>query len=407
MISGFRAFILALTVVGAAAEPAPRAPVGGGRFYPADPKELAALVDGQLKAAGLPRVPGRVVAVVAPHAGLIYSGALAAKALAAARGLDPEVVVVLGTGHTKPVDGAALYPGDYGPSFPYDAELGRALLSATKWIVADRGAHKKEHSIEVLLPYISRVAPDAKLVALVMNTQSFEPAREVGRALAKALQGRRALIVVSSDLSHYPPAATAAIVDGATLDALSRMDPSFFWLTNRLLLTRGVKTLAVAWCGEGAMTAGLEAAKRLGARSAHVLARADSGDTVGDKTRVVGYAAVALTDAPPEPVPWTEEEKKAMEAGAREAIAKYLKSGKAVPAALAPLARLNVPASVTVTLKDASGKVRGSAGGTKAELPLHEAVYKAAVDAAISDARFKPVTAGELPKLEIDVSVDR
>lgn len=407
MISGFRAFILALTVVGAAAEAPPRAPVGAGRFYPADPKELAALVDGQLKAAGAPRVRGRVVAVVAPHAGLIYSGALAAKAMAAARDVDPEVVVVLGTGHTKPVDGAALYPGDYSPAFPYDAELGRALLSATKWIVADRGAHKKEHSIEVLLPYLSRVAPGAKLVALVMNTQSLEPAREVGRAVAAALKGRRALIVISSDLSHYPPAATAAVVDGATLDALGRLEPSFFWLTNRLLLTRGVKSLAVAWCGEGAMTAGLEAARKLGARSAQVLARADSGDSVGDKTRVVGYAAVALTDAEPEPKPWTDAENKALAAEARDAIAKYLKAGKAEPPALASLARLNVPGAATVTLKDASGKVRGTAAGGRAELPLHEAVFKAAIAAAVSDAQHKPVTAEELPKLQIDVSVER
>lgn len=406
MISGIRAALLLLAASSWAAEP--RAPAVAGRFYPADPKELASVVDAHMEAAGKTNVPGRVVAVLAPHAGLVYSGALAAKALSAARGLDPDVVVVLGTGHTKPLEGAALYPGDYATPegvFRYDAALAKKLFSLSGRIKADAGAHKREHSIEVVLPYIRRVAPKARLVALVLNTQSLEPAREVGRAVAEALEGRKALIVVSADLSHYPPQDVAEAVDGATLEAAAGLDPALFWLANRLLLTRGLKTLAVAWCGEAAMTAALEAAARLGARSLRVLARSDSSQTARDDTRVVGYAAAAFTTAEPLLPPHSQAERAELLKLARASIEAWLKTGKRKIGDLHRMARLNAPAAVFVSLKDAKGALRGCIGGLRPEAPLHEAVTRAAVSAAVEDPRFKPVTAEELPKLTVEVSI--
>ncbi len=405
------AALVGLSLLGAG--PAPRPPVGAGRFYPADPKELGALADGLLARAPAPRLAGPVVAVLVPHAGLAYSGAVAAAAFRAADGQSYDDVIVIGTGHYKPLEGAAIYPGAYADTegaFPYDEALARDIAKGSRLVVFDASAHAKEHSIEVELPFLRRVAGKAKLVALVMNTQDLEAARAVGAALARAAKGRRVLLVASSDQAHFPPRAVAASVDATTLAALERLSPSLFWFTNRLLLNRGLPNLAVTYCGEGPVTATLVAAQALGADRFQTLARSDSSASLpeSDKSRVVGYAAGVFVRAPSAqaPAPLSAAERAELVADARRALRAQLTRGKAPMPGLSARPALNLPAAASVTLRRKSdGAARGRGGSQKAEAPLNWAVAKAAAEAGVADPSVTPLSRAELDSVRVEVTV--
>lgn len=394
------------------AVPAPgadRAPAVAGQFYPASVQALSALVGQYLAAADTsPEPSGEIAALLVPHAGLVYSGPTAAKAYRRLERGRWDTVVIVGSGHYKVLNGAAVYPGRYGTPegyADYDEPLARALVQASPLVVFDAEAHRKEHSIEVQLPFLRRRLGAFKLVALVMNTQDLEAARAVGRALAKALKGRRALLIASSDQSHYPARAAAEAVDASTLEALSAMDPASFWLTNRFLLRRGVPDLAVSYCGEGAVLAVLEAARLLGAGSLEVLGRANSADEGGDADHVVGYAAAAfLKGGGPKPRALSGEDQKELLKIARDSIKEYLSSGTLARPPLSRLPRLNLPAAAFVTLWK-KGELRGCVGHTSPQETLVESVARNAVGSAVEDKRFKPLTAAELEQVKIEVEV--
>ncbi|MDE2238017.1 MAG: AmmeMemoRadiSam system protein B, partial [Elusimicrobia bacterium] len=278
-----------LTILAAAALPAlggtRRIPAVAGRFYPSNPRSLGALVSRELAAAPVVVLPpkARIVALLVPHAGLAYSGRIAARAFKLLRRGRFDHVVIVGTCHYKELAGAALYPGDYGVPgayLPFDSALAAALMKATPLIREDAAAHRKEHSIEVEVPFLRRMLGGVPTTALVMNTEDLDTARAVGLALARVCRNRRVLLVASSDLSHYPSGGVADAVDATTLAALSSLDPAYFWLTNRFLMSRAIPDLAVTYCGEGAVTAVLTAARELGANRLRVLGRINSGDVV-------------------------------------------------------------------------------------------------------------------------------
>jgi AmmeMemoRadiSam system protein A len=198
-------------------------------------------------------------------------------------------------------------------------------------------------------------------------------------------------------------------VDRATLLALETMDPAYFWLTNRLLMNRGLDSLAVTYCGEGAVTAVMTAARALGASRAQVLAHINSGDVVSERTynHVVGYAAaVFLTGARPRAAaPFTPAQRKELLELSRRSISAYLKGGRmpAVPLNADP--RLDLPGAAFVTLSKADGTLRGCIGSLEAQESVAESVAHNAVAAAVQDPRFKPVTASELPGLRVEISM--
>jgi AmmeMemoRadiSam system protein B len=194
-----------------------------GRWYPQDPKELADSVDGLLAKASTVPVAGEVVALLAPHAGLAYSGAAAAEAWRLVAGGRWDAVLIVGTAHYRSVAGAALYPGAYGTplgAVALDKKLADALLAASPLIEASPEAHDKDHSIEAQLPFLQRLLAGTPAVALVMNTEELETAAAIGRAIAKAVRGRKVLLVASTDLSHYPPGEVGDAVDRRGLEKL-------------------------------------------------------------------------------------------------------------------------------------------------------------------------------------------
>lgn len=260
-----------------------------GHWYPGAAPALAAAVDRCLARAH-PDAPFDIVALIAPHAGLMYSGPIAAWAYKPLRGRDIEIAVLVGPSHFVAFDGVAIQPsGTF--EMPFGAvavdEACAADLMARCPLVHERAeAHAREHSLEMQLPFLQRVLPEARIVPLVMGAQTADTAQALGDALAESLAGRKAVIVASSDLSHYHDAATAAHLDGVVLESVARFDADG--------LQASLTARPDHACGGGPMVAVMRAARQLGARDAAVLQYGDSGDVSGDKTQVVGYLAAAF-----------------------------------------------------------------------------------------------------------------
>ena len=272
--------------------PVRRAAVAGS-WYPAQPDALAREVDRYLAAAGEPPA-GDPIAIIAPHAGLMYSGPIAAHAYSMLRGRDIEVAVLAGPSHYVGFEGVAIYERGafetpFGP-MRISEHCADAIAMGSRQIQSHPTAHVREHSLEMQLPFLKRVLPDVEIVPLVMGHQRRETAYALGDAIATAVKGRKAVIVASTDLSHYQSAVTAAKLDGKVLQQVARFDAD------------GLMSLLEAFpehaCGGGPTVAVMRAAKLLGATDARVLKYGDSGDVSGDKDAVVGYLAAAFGSFP-------------------------------------------------------------------------------------------------------------
>lgn len=271
-----------------------RPPAVAGTWYPGTAGALAREVDTYLQAA--PDGPeGPVTALIAPHAGMLFSGAVAAHAYKAAAGRAYEHVVLVGPSHYVAFDGiAACDEGAFATPLgyaPIDRELTECLLREPG-IRALSPAHAREHSLEMQLPFVQRLMPDARIVPLLMGFQSRDTIAALAAALAAALRGRRALLVASSDLSHYQDARTAEALDGRVTACVDACDPAAL-LEVFEAYPEHERGRYVA-CGGGPMIAVMTAARDLGARDARVLKYAHSGEVSGDYEAVVGYLAAVL-----------------------------------------------------------------------------------------------------------------
>jgi AmmeMemoRadiSam system protein B len=263
-----------------------------GTWYPAAPAALAEAVDEYTRSAAAEPRPGfaHITALIAPHAGLMYSGHVAAHAYRLVEGCDIDVAVLVGPSHFIAFEGVSIVgAGRFETPFgaaEIDEDCSAALKAASPLVREYAAAHAREHSLEMQLVFLRRLAPRATIVPLLMGEQSADAARELGDALGAVLGGRKALLVASSDLSHYQNATIAASLDRLVIDQVERFDPDGL---QRLLDVRPEHA-----CGGGPMVAVMRAALRLGASKAAVLKYADSGDVSGDKSAVVGYLAAAL-----------------------------------------------------------------------------------------------------------------
>ncbi len=254
-----------------------------GLFYPADPAELGRRVDGLLEAAG--PAPGQAPsALVAPHAGLPFSGALAARAFASVASVAARIrrVVVLGPSHRVPVAGMAL-PSANRFATPLgevalDTEALERIAGYPEVHVFD-AAHAREHGIEVELPFLQRLLPDFELVPVVVGDC---PPAAVAEVIEALWGGPETLVVVSSDLSHFHPDAEARRMDAATAEAVERLDPAAIGFEQA--------------CGRVPLQGLLQVARRRGLRVER-LGMATSADAGGPADRVVGYGAWRLGEA--------------------------------------------------------------------------------------------------------------
>jgi AmmeMemoRadiSam system protein B len=272
-----------------------------GQWYPGDAARLARSVDHYMDEAALPELPGQVVAVMAPHAGHLYSGPVAGYAFAALRGLSPDVVVVVSPMHypyfepllTTAHKAYATPLGD----IPVQQD---ALQELQGYLLEELGfgmtpvANDMEHSLEIELPFLQRaLARPFSLIPLMLRDQSSRVAHGLGQCLSRliargqALAGKSTILVASTDLSHFFTQSAAEKLDAEVLKQVSALDPA-----SVLRLEEEEKGFA---CGCGALAAVLWAAKDLGADHSLVLRHATSGDVTGDFDRVVGYGAAVIT----------------------------------------------------------------------------------------------------------------
>lgn len=369
-----------------------------GMFYPGSPEALRDDVREFLAEAG----PGDGVApkvLIVPHAGYVYSGSTAARAYAALRRIAAQVrrVVLIGPAHRVAVRGVAIPSVDRFETPLGAVDLDRAVLdalAAEPHVVRSDRAHATEHALEVQLPFLQEVLEDFTLVPLVVGDATPE---EVAGVLERAWGGPETLIVVSSDLSHYLPYDAARRADAATLAQVLALGPE---LDHEQA------------CGATPINALMLVARRRRLRP-RLLAACSSGDTAGDRDRVVGYASVAFSaDDPDTPAKADEEGRpdsierpadrgQVLLAHARHAIESLF---RASDSSLPDAPFLDEPGATFVTLR-LDGELRGCIGTLEAEHPLRHDVVRNARNAALRDPRFEPLGEQELAGLSIEVSL--
>lgn len=276
-----------------------RLPRVAGSFYAGNREELRQQIKhcytnrlGPGKIPSINEGPRNIIGLVCPHAGYLYSGPVAAHSYyALANDGKPDVIVILGPNHTG--EGAMLATMKEGiwrtplGDVQVDGETAKKILKESAIIDVDEKAHMYEHSIEVQLPFLQDLyRSDFKFVPICFTMQDLESCLEVGKTIAAALNGKNALVIASSDMTHYEPQEIAHKKDKRALDALKSLDEkSFFSIIEKYHVTS---------CGYGPVVALVAAAKMLGANRGEILCYKTSGDVTGDYSAVVGYASVAL-----------------------------------------------------------------------------------------------------------------
>jgi len=258
-----------------------------GTWYPGDPKQLRAMLDGFLNKVPPQPLEGRLVGLIAPHAGYIYSGQVAAYAYRQLQGKAFSKVVIVSPVHR-------MYMGEFATTDKayYETPLGlvpvdtECVMAVERQVRLSHVSEDMEHSLEIQLPFLQHALGDFALTPIMMGDQEWSSAVRLGQALARALREQPALLVASTDLSHFHHYETAVRLDQIVISHITAYDPEGL---ARTLDTRGAEA-----CGGGPVIAVMLAAQELGATHAVLLKYMNSGDVTGDHSGVVGYAAVAL-----------------------------------------------------------------------------------------------------------------
>ena len=458
-----------------------RKPAVAGAFYPGDPTILSQTIDDffsgitvlrpQQRYTKIPQDTLRVLIV--PHAGYIYSGPVAAygfkeiksQSFDASRksgfgnpnmsdslqskesnsGNDSghiKRVVILGNSHQFPFEEIAIDSSDF-----WETPLGRVeldrnfienLISESPKIIENSQIHAAEHSLEIELPFLQKTLTDFKIVPILLGSKSEDTIDTLVSALTKYIDSKT-LVLISTDLSHYPSYEDANRVDRKTIEAVVSGDTTKLDTAISESMSEGIPNLATCICGEAAVRVGMKVAAKLEASDIQLLKYANSGDTAGDKSRVVGYAAIGFyTKRPIEEKSRQGKESDSLQSkesdseelpsfgefGAvglgekeqiqlleisRQTLEAFVRKGK-IPKIEISNPNLNEPCGAFVTLRkpDQNPKtndLRGCMGVFEPEDPLWKVVQDRTVAAAAKDPRFAPVRPDELSEIEIEISV--
>jgi MEMO1 family protein len=386
-----------------------RPPAVAGRFYPNAPDKLRAEVDAYINSASDYGIGDQIVALVAPHAGYMYSGATAAQAFRQVQGVGYDVVIVVAPSHSEAFPGVSImsdgaYETPLGP-LTIHTEVARNIIEQADIVrPMDRG-HQSEHAIEVELPFLQRTLGDIPFVPLVMANRSAKTCETLARAISEATTGLNALVIASSDLYHGYSVSECKQADDRTL--CYAVDASSSEFRERL------EAGDVEACGGGPIAVVKEYARLSSASGAMLLARTNSAEATGSSGGyVVGYAAIAYyrsdndTDADQSEVT-TRREKQAMLGLARSAVeaAVHDTDSPSVPAD-AVMSRTDCGAFVTLHVTVGGNRtLRGCIGQMLGDRPLGDIIVTMAESAALRDNRFDPVGEGELGRIDIEISV--
>ncbi len=366
-----------------------RSPAVAGRFYPGEAPALAGMVDdllAQVRTHGLaPK------ALIVPHAGYRYSGIMAARGYATLLPRSHRIrrVVLLGPNHTAPLQGFAVsgHAGYATPLgvVPVDVETRDALLRDGRVQLSDQ-IHADEHSLEVQLPFLQRLFEDVAVLPILVGQVAPE---ETASLIERLWGGEETVIVISSDLSHYLSYDEARALDAKAVAAIERLDPA------------GLAREQA--CGRYAIRGLLAHARSCGLRATTV-GLCNSGDTAGDKSRVVGYTSIAFE--PLEQARLGKARRQELLGCAAKSLRHAVRRGKAPEVKVSSFAApLRSQRASFVTLSRADGRLRGCIGSLKPHQPLIRDVVENSVKAGFEDPRFKPLAAEELPGLTVGISI--
>lgn len=390
-----------------------RKPAVAGTFYPADPKELTVTIRDFFKHAKQFEADVEIFGLVSPHAGYIYSGIIAAQGYKQLAGRSFDAVIVISPSHAEYFPfSSVMAKGEYRTplgKIKIDQELSAAIAANRKTIRLSRHGHfqeqlaQKEHALEVQLPFLQQVLGEFSLVAIVMGEQSYQACEELSDAICQSAKGKKILIVASSDLSHFHPYQEAKRIDEKCVALIGDY--------NYRELYRELQNREVEACGGAPIVTMLMATKKLGATNVKILMYANSGDTAGDRSRVVGYVSALVykskkkngTTERRKSGEYSKQEREELLKIARITIEKSVK-GEAVPEFHVASEKLRQKRGAFVTINK-FGQLRGCIGYTRPVLPLYQTVREVAQAAALNDPRFPPVTKDELKHLKLEISV--
>ncbi len=388
-----------------------------GAFYSSDPAELSGQIDRFFLNVPARKLRLDPIALWVPHAGLMYSGQIAALAYYEVKGRSYDTIVLVGPSHHMAVPVASIYPRGIFQTpvgeIPIDEALAKKIAAELPDAAFDPEAYAQEHCLEVQLPFLLKLFPKARVVTILLGPMDLAMDKRIGQAIAKACEGRRVLLIASSDMSHYPSGPDASKVDENSLNIVRRFDPELFPGYTEFLMSTGVKNMACLFCGDGALVAVMEAARRMGADDGMVLGYTNSAEVTGDRARAVGYGAAAFYKNPRGSSLGKANSLSFFENPEGRAQALALARNTIESRAAGAGKSMNIspqnpeffrPQRIFVTLKK-DGRLRGCVGNPQTALPLYEAIIRMATAAGFQDSRFSPLTAQEAKAVKIEISV--
>lgn len=389
------AFIILLAVFCPAVASTVRQPAAAGSFYPADKDQLAFQVAKFLAGVPTAEITGEPIALIVPHAGYPFSGQVAAFAYKQLTGRPIDTVILIGASHHLSFNEIAVPDCDYFETplgrVPVDQEFIARLKKLSDRVVINDKAHEPEHALEVQLPFLQATLKDFKIVPILFGNISLANCQSLAYALNLLIEPGT-LVIASSDWSHYYSYEMAHKLDSCGIGEVMAGDlPGFI----RSLSEGGTEA-----CGAPAIITAVLLAPALGANRVELLKYANSGDVTGDKSNVVGYAAIIFYH---QPTVFSDADKAKLLRIARRTLTAQL-SGKKLPQFNLSSGPLTEDRGVFVTLTE-NEQLRGCIGYNQPVKPLYQAVQELVVAAALHDARFEPVTKDELQAVKIEISV--
>lgn len=382
-------------------------PVVAGGFYPAGREELKRMVDGYINGAEVEEIDGRILGIISPHAGYIYSGKVAGYGFKLLSRIKPSRVVIIAPSHRYPTTKGAVINADFYRTplgdVKIDKESVKRLLSYSDVFVDEPRVYSMEHSLEVQIPFLQEAIGDFKIVPIVFGQLSELSIKSAGSYLFKEFgDDPKTLFVISSDMSHYLPYDSAVKMDKAAIEVLSKLDP--------FLLLEEDRKERIQFCGIYPIAVFLEYLSHFKNPKMKVLKYLNSGDTAGDKSQVVGYSSVAFYLRPISGgkgefhiEPLTDEDKKELLTLSRKTLLEYVKHRK-VPDIGVKSERNKKIGAAFVTLK-IRGELRGCIGRLISDMPLYKTVQEMTVHSCSKDSRFFPVREEEVDDIDIEISV--
>jgi MEMO1 family protein len=419
--------LLAVSVLPASAESQPqrygkavtlqddRVAAFAGQFYPGTQKELTDTLNSMFRRAAVKRTGNPVLAIIAPHAGYIFSGTVAASSYNQVAKRSYKNIFVVGSSHRELFDGAAvdLSAGFTTPlgTVKADQNLSKKLIAENSCFSDYNAAFNGEHSVEVQLPFLQhRLGNNLNLVSIVIGTQNPQTCQSIAKALKPYFNGEN-LFVFSTDLSHYPKYNDAQVSDRKITEAVTTNSPEKFLKTIAEIENMKIPNLQTTMCGWTSVLTLLNITGKMPGIKFEIVDSKNSGDSrFGSKSEVVGYAAIAVEQDKSAKNPGSEDfltpaEKQTLLKIARQTIVSYTNSGN-IPAIDSKTVTqgMNQPSGAFVTLTK-KGQLRGCIGSFSASKPLYQVVQDMAVAASNNDTRFDKVSANEIDKIDIEISV--